>query len=172
MNINIEDLYGEAAKAALPQKRLTGSEREALVQINVALDVLMKARGELKARVNTIPGGNRDIGLVIAKLTKMLGYFAATVPKEQLKTYLNNLKMASITIGVMNPATSARDEDHYGMWLPYKTINELFKGCHDKCLMCTLDTEGQRRCALRKALDSIPNDLAQNEGNCPYYGEM
>lgn len=168
--MNAQDTTAQSAQVSLPRKRLTGSEREALVNMSVALDVLMKAQPDLKARAKMVNGGNRDIAMVIAKLTKLMERFYDTITAEQLRTYYNNLKMASITVGVKNPATlGKRKSDDYGMWLSYEAINQLFEGCHDKCLMCGLDTEGQRRCSLRKALDSIPNDLAQNEGECPYY---
>lgn len=161
------------AQSALSRKRLTGSEREALVNVNVALDLLMKSQDELKARAKTVPGGNRYIAMVIAKLTKLLGYFAATVPHEQLKTYLNNLNMASITVGVKNPANlGRRTGDEYGMWLSYEAIEQIINGCHDHCLMCALDRGERKRCKLKKAMDSIPNDLSPREDDCPYFGEV
>ena len=37
------------------------------------------------------------------------------------------------------------------------------------CMMCSLDTIGQRKCKLRKALDVIPNDVEDVEKGCKFF---
>jgi hypothetical protein len=104
------------------------------------------------------------------RITTIIEAVPATIPTEQLKTYLNNLKMVSYTIGVKRPGVMGRDEKNYGMWLPFEVLNALLAGCHDHCLMCPADKTERRKCPLRKALDTIPNDTEEREdGDCPYY---
>ena len=65
------------------------------------------------------------------------------------------------------------DDLNYGLWLPNATINALLDGCRDHCLMCSGDTDARRRCALRKALDMVPNDVPHTDDeSCPYYMAM
>ena len=152
-------------------KRLTASERESLVRLNVALEILTKEPAELAQRSALIPGAKRDLAMMSAKIRKLMDGYAHTIPSEQLRTYANSLKMVSYVIGAKRPGGQGRDDKNYGMWLPYEVINKLLDGCHDHCMMCGLDKTDRKRCPLRKALDTIPNDVERSEdGDCPYYG--
>ena len=151
-------------------KRLTASEREALLRLNVAMEILILDIGALSERARLIPYAKRDMAMMAKKAEKLLGEFARTIPDAQLKTYLNNLKMVSYTIGVKHPGKLERDEKNYGIWLPFETLTALLAGCHDHCLMCHEDKARRRGCELRRALDMIPNDTTDREdGDCPYY---
>ena len=152
-------------------KRLTASEREALTRLSVACDIIDKTKAELDKRRKMIPYGSRDTEMVKKVLEKLLANYIKTIPIEQLPSYVNNMRMVSYVVGVKRPGViGGRDEENFGMWLPYETLNILFDGCHDKCITCMEDTEGQKRCRLRKALDSIPNDVEdKGDGSCPYY---
>lgn len=151
-------------------KRLTASERESLVRLNVALEILTNEPAGLAQRSALIPGAKRDLAMMKTKIGKLMGEYVLTIPPDQYKTYINSLKMASYTIGVKRPGAQQRDDRNYGLWLPNEVINGLLEGCHDHCMMCSLD-RGQRKCCqFRKTLDAIPNDVEQREdGDCPYY---
>lgn len=153
-------------------KRLTATEKEALVRLNVALEVLTKEPQYLRERAALIPGAKRDLAMIAKRIEGLMEQFALTIPSEQARTYLNALGMASYVIGVRRPGDHGRDDKNYGMWLPNEVINALVDGCRDKCLMCSGDTEARRRCALRKALDMVPNDVPHDVDDCPYYEAM
>ena len=151
-------------------KRMTASEREALLRLNVAAEILMLDIHALDARAKLVPWARRDLAMLSAVARRLLEGFALTVPAAQKRTYLNALSMASYVVGVKNPGQVARDEKNYGMWLPYEVINALLAGCHDHCLLCPADKAQRRACPLRKALETIPNDTTDREdGDCPYY---
>ena len=153
-------------------KRLTNAEREALVRLNIAMVILLDEPENLRVRAGLVPGAKRDLGMLAARIKTLMEKFAQTIPDEQVKTYVNALKMASYTIGVRRPGGEPRDDLNYGLWLPNATINALLDGCKDHCLMCSGDTEARRRCVLRKALDMVPNDVPHDVDDCPYYEAM
>lgn len=152
-------------------KRMTASEREALMRLNVAFEIMaLDVLEPLAERMKMIPGARRDLAMMAKRITKIIEAVPGTIPDNQLRTYLNNLKMVSYTIGVRNPGKLQRDEKNYGMWLSFETLTALLAGCHDHCLMCHEDKAQRRACALRQALDAIPNDTIDREdGDCPYY---
>ena len=154
--------------------RLTASEREALLRLNVAMEILILDLGNLQNRSKLVPYARRDLAMMAAKARKLLEKFAATIPLEQQMTYRRALEMVSYTVGVKRPGTTGqRDEKNYGMWIPYEVLNALLTGCHDHCLVCDQDRAQRRACPLRKALTIIPNDSRERpDGDCPYYTLM
>ena len=108
-----------------------------------------------------------------AKIKKLMEQVVGTIPDDQLKSYVNSLKMASYTVGIRKPGNMERDEKNYGMWLPFEVINALLNGCHDHCMMCPADKAERRACKLRKALETIPNDTPdRDDDDCPFYTLM
>ena len=153
-------------------RRMTASEREALMRLNVAFEIMaLDVMEPLAERLKMIPGARRDLAMMSKRITKIIEAVPQTIPDHQLKTYLNNLRLVTYTIGVKNPGKLIkRDEKNYGMWLSFETLAALLDGCHDHCLMCHEDRAQRRACELRKALDMIPNNTNDREdGDCPYY---
>ena len=154
----------------MEKKRMTATEKDALVRLNIALEVLTKEPENLRERAALIPGAKRDMAMMAVKIGKLLDAFAETVPQEQLRTYLNALLMADYVIGVKRPGPHGRDDKTYGMWLPNEVIGALLEGCKDHCLMCPAQLDARKRCRLRKALDMCPSDVPQrDDGDCPYF---
>ena len=151
--------------------RLKASEREALMRLNVAFEIMaLDVVAPLAERMRMIPGARRDLAMMARRITKIIEAVPDTIPNEQLRTYINNLKMVSYTIGVKPSGKLGRDEKNYGMWIPYEVLNALLSGCHDHCLMCPADKAQRRACRLRRALETIPNDTTDREdGDCPFY---
>lgn len=150
-------------------KRLTASDRDSLVRLNIAFEILVLEQEHLKARAALIPGAKRDMAMMAARIRKLMESFRDTVPPEQMSTYANAIDMSSYTVGVKKPGGNNRLKE-YGMWLPFEVINTLLDGLHEKCMMCDLDTVGRKQCPLRKALTIIPNDVPErNDNDCPYY---
>ena len=153
----------------MDRKRLSASERDSLVKLNFVLEILKKDLNPIRARLASIPYAKRDIGLIASTIEKLMEKAGETIPDEQLMTYIHALEMSSYVIGAKSPVKRGTNVKEYGMWLPYEVLNELFLGCHDHCLMCTLDTVGRKQCSLRRTLDAIPNDVCDREdGDCPY----
>lgn len=153
--------------------RLTASDREALVRLNIAYEILETEGEHLDRRMRAIPGGKRDIGMMKAKITKIMEKVIDTIPDDQLRTYVRSLEMASYSVGVKKPGTMGRNMKDYGMWLSFDVINALLAGCHDHCMMCPSDKAERRACKLRRALETIPNDAPErDDGDCAFYTLM
>lgn len=153
-------------------RRLTASEKEALLRMNVALQILNHEPERLKDRIGLIPGGKRDTAMMSAKITRLLEMFRDTIPPEQLPIYERALRMSQYWVGVRKPGNSAgtRDDREFGMWISYDVLNTLLSGLRDHCDLCNLEKAQRKSCPLKKALDIIPNDVKEREdGDCQYF---
>ena len=158
--------------------RLRASERVAAMRLAICRAILKRGIGDLDKRAATIPGCKRDLALCTKLIDKNLVAIKDTLPAEQGDLFEQSLAGVTYELMTRCPATSHNDKkwaEENGMWLPFNVINALFDGAREKCMMCSYDTEGQRRCALRKALNVIPHDIehsGEDEGKCPYYTIM
>lgn len=152
------------------RKRLTATEREALMRINLALSICMNHRNELARRTGLIPRG----AFYLASAQKMLERYVEecyrTIPAEQLMILQRSIREMTCYVGVRCPATmNANTGRDWGVIVPLNVINTLFAACTDHCLTCVRTGEDQRRCELKKALDLVPNDAKdRKDGSCPY----
>ena len=156
----------------LEKMRLTASDREALMRLNVANQILVNTPEALKKRFSLVKGAKRDAAMMAAKSHRLLEQIIDTIPDEQLPIYARMLRGAQYWIGVRKPGDTAGtgDDSKFGMWVPYSLLNQIMAGCRDHCDMCSLDKGQRRACPLRKAIDTIPNDVPRREdGDCPYF---
>lgn len=160
------------------KKRLTASERESLMRLNVALDILMKegkTESYLHERSKLVPGARRDLAMMAAKCRKLQMGFEKTIPLDQLMTYLRTMESTAYKTGMKQPGKNpVHDHKNFGIWLPYEVINTLLDGVREYCTLCNLDKVGRKQCRMRKALYTIPNDSNEerSDGDCPYFTEL
>lgn len=155
----------------MDRTRINGFEKEALMRMAVAEQIIVKELSAIEKRAKSVPGCWRDIRLVQTKLDHIMEELLRTVPLEQLLIVQRAMHDASYEIGCRGPV--GRNADRFrrenGIWLSYEVINMLFSGARDKCLTCMETMEGQKKCPLRKALDVIPSDVEdRDDGGCPY----
>lgn len=147
----------------------------AAMRLAVCRAILKRGIGDLDKRIALVPGCKRDLALCAKLIDKNLDAIKETIAPEQAKLFEQSLAGVTYELMTRCPATSHNDKkwaEENGMWLPYNVINALYDGAHEKCMMCSLDTEGQRRCPLRKALNVVPHDVEhgnETDGRCPYY---
>lgn len=155
----------------LPTRRMTATEKEAMMRLNVALEILDSEPAKLRARLAEVPYSARDLGLLKGTIHRLMEKLTKTIPSDQLPMWIRTLETACYTVGNRRPATGMlRDEKSYGIWVSFETMHILFDGLHDRCLMCALDGAQRRMCPLKKALDTIPNDAPRrDDGDCQYY---
>jgi hypothetical protein len=152
-------------------KRLTASERESLLRMYVAYEILHTEPGKIAARARMIPYARRDLAMMTSRINKLMTQFLHTIPADQQVSFVRSLETASYVVGARRPAGDIQDLKNYGTWLPFDVLNTLLDGCHDHCLMCHEDLAQRRACKLRKALETIPNDTEErSDGDCPFYG--
>ena len=155
------------------KKRMSATERDALLRMNVALEILATEPGNLTQRLAEIPYAKRDIALMRTKIYKLIEKLTETIPDDQMPHWVKQLEKTQYYVGVRNPADKNRIEKDYGLWLTFDTLYKLIAGCKDKCLMCMLDKAQRKACPLKKAIDAVPNDVPEKEdGDCPYYTAM
>lgn len=153
--------------------RVTASEREALMRINLAYNFLLKEPEHLTRRAKRIRRGAFWLGAARAALERFMEGAYRTIPAEQLMIIRRSILETSYTVGIKCSATANANRDkEYGVIVPIETINTIFAACKDHCLTCMSGTEEQRRCGLRKALDTIPNDRDDRDDGCPYRALM
>lgn len=150
-------------------KRMSAQERDGVMRLAVADDAIGLACEDLGERLRGIKYGKRDLGLIRAKIRKIHESVMQTMPEEQHRSYIRTLAMTTYQLGVRGPAGGGKRVDGYGLALEFWVVGALVDACKEKCLVCGLDTEGQRKCELRKALDVIGNDIEDKAGGgCPY----
>lgn len=152
-------------------KRLTARERDVMLRVMTAANILVEEPAKLADRMrDRMPYFNRDVAMLRSKALKMIEAMTDTIPQEQKWQWYREVKGAAYTVGVSKPGNS---NDKFGVWLPYTLINALIEGCKEQCVMCNLDKGQRKACKLKKTLDAIPNDVTDKlDGDCPYYAEF
>ena len=152
-------------------KRMSAGERDTMLRIVTALNILVTEPEKLKERMKDMPYYSRDVGMLKAKALQIIGKMTDTIPQEQMWQWYREVKSVTYTVGI--PRVSSHNNDNYGVWLPNNLINALMDGCKEQCLMCNLDRAQRRACRLKKTLDAIPNNVQDKaDGDCPYYAEI
>ena len=151
-------------------KRLTATERETLLRLNVCGEILHTAPVTLRERSGMVKYLRRDLALARALINKALDQLLDTIPTEQLLSYRNTLRMSSFTVGARRPGGPHANDSEYGTWDAFEQLNTLLDACHDHCMMCDLSSGERRKCPLKKALDVIPHDCPERPtADCPYF---
>ena len=152
------------------RKRLTALERDALMKINLALSIVCNREDDLQKRTAMIKRGGFYLASARTMLEKYIENIYCTIPTEQLIILQRSIQEMTCTIGVRCAATkNAHIERDFGVIVPLGVINTLFSACTDHCVTCLKTSEDQRRCELKKALDTVPNDAKdRDDGQCPY----
>lgn len=153
----------------MSKMHLSASEKNSLIRLNVAYEILASDSKSLDKRIGRVKYGRRDIAMIRSKIHSIMRQINDTIPDDQMPTYVRALEMAEFVVGAKRPGGS-RDDRTWGMWISYSELNALLDGCHDHCMMCSMDLAQRRACGLRKAMDVIPNDApVKDDGDCPYY---
>lgn len=147
-------------------------ERQALLEFAGCIDLMVSNAENLDRVLDNVEYGKRDHKMVIAVIKKLFSSMLDVMDTEQLVAFRKNMKGLGVSIGVKNITDD--NGTLTGRWLSFKVIEELAKGCHDKCLMCSGTGKEFYDCTLRKALNELPTELhileseTQKKGKCPY----
>ena len=153
------------------ERRMTATEREAIMRLSLALEFLTVDARHIRQRAEMVPGGKAMLEQARDNVRSFIDLACDTMPEDQLKSMIRTMKMTTFEVGVKCPATAknSRRLDDYGVIVSLNAINELFAACEDHCALCIAGEAEAKGCALRKALDTIPNDIEdRNDGRCPY----
>ena len=158
----------------MEQKRMTATEREALMRINLAEMLVRTEASNIENRTKLIPRGAWRLASAQSQLKRYVEDAFQTVPAEQCKSVWRTLQDTSYAVGVRCAATRDIKRDReYGVVVPIGALGVILAACGEHCLMCMGGSEEQHKCKLKKALDTIPNDVIGNDGGgCPYQREL
>lgn len=159
-------------KKELPRVRMKGYEQSALLDWMAVLTVLKNEA--LDKRLEMIPYGKRDRGLINSTLLRITERIVDTVPADQLVKIHKQLPHVRIYTGTKIP----RDmyEKQYGLFMTFEELTVLTERAHETCLGCMLDRHEAKRCPLRTIYDGLDLDLnalrnrSDYDHECPYRG--
>ena len=151
------------------RKRLTHDEYDALIGLEAVHAVLKSAKTwpVLKDRLSKIKWGARDSAMITNGLGRIVKALYNDVPYEQLKTLSNNLHMSELNVGVKT--TNKYSQKEYGMVLSWDQLHELSMAAAEKCTVCNLNPQEQRKCPLAKVLDELPGNKNEHSNGCGYF---
>ena len=118
-------------------KRMTAGERDTMLRIVTAMNILVEEPEKLKKRMKDVPYFARDVGMLKKRALMMIEKMTDTIPKDQMWQWYREVKNTTYVVGV--PGVANHNNDKYGVWLPYNIVNALMDGCKEQCLMCNLD---------------------------------
>ena len=154
------------------RNEFTARERQALLEFIAGIDLFIQNADKLERILNMVKYGKRDYKMLTTVSSKLYEKILENMDVEQLLALRKNMQGVKASVRV--PKFVDDSETTTGRWLSFKTIAELTKGCHEKCLMCSGTGKEFYDCTLRKALNDLPTDLQiiENEtmkkGTCPY----
>lgn len=149
------------------RERMRGDEREGLIMLLLAAQVLKDAEEKIGRRAKKVKRGSWRMHLAKSHLDRAADDIMATVPVDQLQTAKHDMMKATYKIGWYRPLP-IRDE--WGVWVSYHDLAVMAGAIADHCITCAKDGNGQRKCELRKILYEIPGktDEPDRGGPCPW----
>ena len=156
----------------MDRQEFTARERQAVLEFVASIDLMLKNADNLNRVLGMVQYGKRDFKMLTTVANKLYEKILDQMTLTQLIALRKNMEGVVASVAVRKVADNTMTTN--GRWLSFKVIEELTKGCHDKCLMCSGKGKEFYDCTLRKALNELPTDLqiieneTQKKGTCPY----
>ena len=154
------------------RKRLTATEREWLVRMAIAEQIMDGVEPRVKTRIKMVHRGQLFINSARGLLKRFLRDVEATLNDSDRRVLARSFTDTSYTIGIRCTATKGNKtklDNDYCIVVPIHAIHEPLDACHEHCITCFGSADEAKGCRLRKALDAIPNDTEdRDDGECPY----
>lgn len=156
----------------MDKKRLYATEYDGLMQLALIGNMLLRSEERLANRLKGIKRGRFHMACARAQALRTYEAVLDTVPTDQLRQLKRNLDGSSWYVGVKRPGETRERE--YGVWISIEALKVIEEALHEHCLVCPIDIEEQRKCALRRVLDNELTNNAQERagGACPYMGVL
>ena len=136
------------------RKRLPSVAREAFTIMHSCLCVLEHMEKHFEPIVKRVPNGWRDFRMIQAVFSKLVGNIMDTIPPDQLRSILEQVRISEIrliTKRVDNIATDQWVMDRGDLaFLANKAIETTCIACDGSC---------KNQCRLRKIIDDLPVDI-------------
>ena len=121
----------------------------------------------LKPRLEKIPNGWRDFRLAVTRTKKVLDAVYDTLPEKTLRHMDRLCRCGEV---VIRPKPLIRIPENDVQIVTNDDLKLLINAAISaECAMCVKDGVGQKKCALRKALETIaPAEEVHQNGLCAY----
>lgn len=150
-------------------KRINQDEFDALKALECVVSLLesKKVRPVLAERLKSVKYGARDLGAAASATRRVMNNIYKTVPEVQRRHLSNNLRSTELRVGVW--LKSGRNTSDHGMIISWDDIMVLLDAAFEKCVVCDLNPQEQRKCPLAKVLDAMPGKKNENSKGCGYF---
>jgi len=154
------------------------SEREyyATRELFGIVSTFNKCAGQLEKRVREIPGGWRDLKLIMALSEKLMRNILSTVPKKKLAVIKRELDSTEVIVNVKNTIAPPAEGDTDGYtYVSSRALERITQRCVAfECFACSKKGAEVRKCQLRKDIeDTYMYDYPKvGKNECPFMGQL
>ena len=150
------------------RKRLTSGQVEALISISVGSQLVQDGYDALKEHAK-YSGAARRLNMAVPMVHNAIKQMTSKVAGAQMITLSNNTRGVTIMLSA-DPVDGQCN-------VSYRSLSQIVSAALDQCeLSCVCNREQSKRCALRKAYETVPGmKLAARQNSsdpnrCPYAG--
>lgn len=151
------------------------SEREyyATRELFGVVSTFNRYAGLLERRVREIPGGWRDLRMLMAVSEKLLKNILRTVPKKKLAAIQKELRNTEVTVNVRNTVAPPAKTDTDGFtYVSSRALERITQRVVDyECFCCEKTGADAKKCQLRKDIEATYMfEYPCQKGECPFAG--
>lgn len=152
------------------------SEREyyATRELFGIVSTFNKCSGELERRVREIPGGWRDLKLIMAVSEKLLGGILRTVPKKKLAIIRKELTNTEVLVRVRNDIAPTVQTGTDGFtYVSQRALERITQRVVDfECFCCQKQGAEAKHCQLRRDIEAtyMFDYPCPAKKDCPFQG--
>lgn len=165
-----------------PEKDADGrfhfSEREyyATRELFGIVSTFNKNEEQLERRVREIPGGWRDLKLIMAVSEKLMKGILRTIPKKKLAVIQKELTNTEVLVNVRNAiAPHARTDTDGFTYVSQRALERITQRVVDfECFCCQKQGAEAKHCQLRRDIEStyMFDYTCPSKKECPFAGMM
>ncbi len=153
----------------MERKRMNAEEQIALYNLEAAIKAIELAKPLAKQRLG-MPGAKAMFRGAEGSLKKLLELIKDTMPTEQRTAYAMNARTLKYWFKIAPPMRRFDDD---GCWISLEGVDAILDAAREKCLVCTLDLQQQRKCPLAKAMNQVPvKNMDENASGCGYHSGL
>ena len=150
-------------------KRLNAAEQVALYNLEAAIKAIELAKPLAQKRMN-MPGAKAMFYGAEGSLKKLLDKIKGTMPDEQRVAFAMNARTLKYWFKIAPPMRRFDDD---GCWISLEGVDAILDAAREKCLVCTMNVQEQRKCPLAKAMNQVPvRNMDENAVGCGYHNGL
>lgn len=150
---------------------LTNKEYYTLRELFGIVNTFDKCANDLRARCKLIPGGWRDLRLIITKAEKLMTDILHTVPLKKLESMRKEFDHTVCEVRVTRDFTGKAKEEGFA-YVPDRALERVVHRLIGyECLCCDKSAKEGKRCKLFKDIEALyPWPMPPRSDRCPLAG--